>query len=147
MDEGDLSKRVSDETSKMFSSGNFQSFCVALLKGKRPLNSQANPTKVKEDAEKLNRLILQGSKEAKPAFVEILTERSWGHLAALAGSFQEISKKYTMKTAIEHAFGSSDTGKGMSILVDFVSQPYDFWAKKVCASLLFFFFSHAFIFF
>jgi len=69
--------------------------------------------------------------DAKAAFVRIFTERCGSYCAAVANAFQQVSQEYTMVSAIHEAFGDSDTARGLQLLVQFVTQTYDFWAKKV----------------
>jgi len=64
-------------------------------------------------------------------FITIFTERSWRHIAAIAAKFEYVSKKYTLQAAIEHEWGKSDTSKGLRIILDFATSPYDFWARKL----------------
>jgi len=64
IEKGTLVKRVSEETSKLFSSGNFQSFCATLLEAKRPkANGIIDDKAVMADAEHLNRVLTQEKKK------------------------------------------------------------------------------------
>jgi len=63
IEKGTLVKRVSEETSKLFSSGNFQSFCATLLEAKRPkANGIIDDKAVMADAEHLNLVLTQEKK-------------------------------------------------------------------------------------
>jgi len=127
-----LTKRVSDETSKFFSAGHFKTFCTNLLEANRPINGPVDDKAALADAEQLNRALTQEKKgDAKSVFVTIFTKRSWRHIAAVAQKFQQISKKFTLEAAIRHEWGDSDTCKGLRIILEFVTAPYDFWAKKL----------------
>jgi len=131
-----LEKRVGSETKKTFGSGSFKTFCLKICEAKRPLSGKDDQNAIQQDAEMLNRQLQQGKKDdTKRTFVQVFTERSWSHLAAMAGIFQQISKKYTLMSAVQHAFGKSDTCKGMQMIIDFVTQPYDFWAKRFVKSM------------
>jgi hypothetical protein len=132
-----LYDRVADETKKLLSGNHFEHLCLKILECKRPANGVINKQQVETDAEELNRMLLSAKeKEAKTKFVEIFTERSWNHIASIADIFEKISKKYTLQAAIEHRFGDgSDTAHALCIIANFCQQPYDFWAKKLKASM------------
>ncbi|ETN98052.1 hypothetical protein RFI_39470, partial [Reticulomyxa filosa] len=76
--------------------------------------------------------------DAKTVFVTIFTQRSWRHIAAVAAKFQQISQKFTLEAAIKHEWSDSDTSKGLRIILEFVTSPYDYWAKRVLHFFLFF---------
>jgi len=130
-------ERVRSETKKMMSGNNFQHLMLALLEGKRPPNKKPDATSLMQDAEILNRTMKQDKKsEAKNKFVEIYTQRSWAHIGALSGTFQDVSKKYTLETAIKKTFGEgSDTSKALRVITRFTATPYDFWAQKLRESM------------
>merc|ERR1712096_236494 len=89
------------------------------------------------DAETLNR-IMGGDDEddIKEKFVALLSSRSWVHIAAMDVLFLELSNKYTLTGAIDEAFGNdSDSGKALRTVVQFASQPYDYWAKRLHGAL------------
>merc|ERR1719150_217040 len=95
-------ERVRGETKKMMSGNNFQHLMLTLLEGKRPANAKPDQRLLISDAEILNRFMKQEKKsDAKGKFVEIYTQRSWAHIGALSGAFQDVSKKYTLETAIK----------------------------------------------
>jgi len=133
-----LIDRVSDETKKFFGTTHYHNLCMKLLEANRPPCGIPDEKKVRADADELNRLLLEHSNvpntEAK--FVEIFTERSWPHIRALVGVFQTVSKKWTLDGAICHEFGeSSNTVKALRLLMEFCTDPYDFWAKRLRDSL------------
>mmetsp|Transcript_60056 Transcript_60056/g.99156 ORF Transcript_60056/g.99156 Transcript_60056/m.99156 type:complete len:518 (+) Transcript_60056:1-1554(+) len=134
---GGVVKAVEDETKKILSSGHFQSLMCTLLTQQRPPNATPDAQQVMQDAETLNRYIKQEKKSAqKEKFIEIYTQRSWAHLAALSEKFSDVSKKYTLLAAIKHSFGDgSDTSQALRCITQFVSQPYDFWAEKLRKSM------------
>jgi len=133
-----LEEWVSDETKKLFGASYYHTLCLKLLEAKRPPCGKPDPKQVRADAESLNHLLLERSSvnNAKSKFVEVFTERSWPHIGALVGEFQQMSKKWTLEAAICHAFGdSSDTAKALRVISEFCAQPYDFWAKKIRDSM------------
>ena len=80
----------------------------------------------------MNRATSQDKKDtAKEKFVEIFGKLSWAQIAAISNEFAEISSKYTLHGAIENAFGSGKTAEAMQTMVEFATQPYDYWAKRV----------------
>jgi len=112
--------------------GNERQLYEKLFDANRPANGPVNQQQVKQDAEALNRTLKQDKKhEAKSKFIEIFTARSWTHIAAMSGMFQDISKKWTLQGAMKHTFGSSDTGAALAIIEEFATQPYDYFAKKL----------------
>mmetsp|Transcript_56359 Transcript_56359/g.93840 ORF Transcript_56359/g.93840 Transcript_56359/m.93840 type:complete len:341 (+) Transcript_56359:69-1091(+) len=126
--------RIKKETTK--GSGSYCSLLVTLLEGKRPANSLPDADAAKADAELLNRYLLQEKESAaKERFVEIFTLRSWVQLREISGIFQDISKKYTLKGAIEKAFGDGDTSKALQTIDAFACAPYDFFAQKLKESM------------
>lgn len=129
-----LEDRVSDETKKFFGVTHYHNLCMKLLAGRRPACSNPDEDLVRKDAEELNRLLLERSNvnTAEAKFVEIFTERNWPHIRALVGEFQKVSKKWTLDGAICHEFGeSSNTVRALRVLIEFCTDPYDFWAKKM----------------
>jgi len=132
-----LVERVRGETKKMMSGNHFQSLMLTILEGKRPANSKPDQQLLQQDAEILNRFMRQEKKsESKSKFVEIYTSRSWAHIGALSGAFQDVSKKYTLETAIKKTFGEgSDTSKALRVITKFTATPYDFWAVKLRESM------------
>jgi len=44
-------------------------------------------------------------------------------------------KKFTLEAAIKHEWGSSDTCKGLQIILHFATAPYDYWAQKLHNSM------------
>lgn len=130
-------ERIRSETKKRFSNNTYQTLMLNILKCNRPPNTVVNEKSAREDAELLNRM-LSASKEsdAKAKFVEVLSERSWVQIRAIANMFQEVSKKYTLIAAINKAFGNgSDTAKALVVIVEFCVQPYDFFAKLLFDSM------------
>jgi len=128
-----LIDRVSDETKKFFGTTHYHNLCMKLLEANRPTGS-ADEKLVRADAEELNRLLLEHSNipNIESKFVQIFTERSWAHIRALVGIFQTVSKKWTLDGAICHEFGeSSNTVKALRVLMEFCTDPYDFWAKRL----------------
>jgi hypothetical protein len=133
-----LVKRVGDETSKLFSAGHFKTFCTTILEANRPgdHDDSIDDKAALADAENLNRVLTQEKKgDAKTVFVTLFTQRSWKHIAAIAAKFQQVSKKYTLEEAIKQEWGTSDTSKGLRIILEFATAPYDFWAKKLKTSM------------
>ena len=132
-----LKERCREETKKTMSSNNFQTLCLKILEAKRPENKKPVQQQIVNDAEELNRFLTQEKKkDAKAKFIEIFTERSWAHLAELSSRFADISKKYTLVASIKKAFGDgSDTSTALQIIAKFVSEPYDYWAQKLRASM------------
>jgi len=127
-----LIKKVGEEASKLFSAGHFKIFCTAILEAKRADNGPVDDSAAMADAEHLNRALLQEKKgDAKSVFITIFTERSWRHIAAVANKFQNISKKWNLEAAIKHEWGDTDTSKGLRIILDFSTTPYDYWAQKL----------------
>lgn len=127
-----LVKKVSEIASKLFSAGHFKVFCANILELKRPDNGPVDDKAAMADAERLNRALLQEKKgDAKEVFINIFTERSWRHIAAVSAKFQQISKKWTLEAAIKHEWGDTDTSKGMRIILEFSTAPYDYWAQKL----------------
>lgn len=112
--------------------GNERELYSRLFDANRPANGPVNQQQVRQDAEALNRTLKQDKKhEAKSKFIEIFTGRSWTHIAAMSGIFQDVSKKWTLQGAMKHTFGSSDTGAALAIIEEFATQPYDYFAKKL----------------
>jgi len=132
-----MKERVRSETKKMMSGNNFQHLMLRLLDGKRPSNAKPDQQLLVSDAEVLNRVMKQDKKsDAKSKFVEVYTERSWAHIGALSGAFQDVSKKYTLEAAIQKTFGSgSDTSKALRTITKFTATPYDYWAVKLRESM------------
>ena len=130
-------ERCEGETKKMLGSNNFQTLILTLLKAKRPGNKKPDESEVKQDAEDLNRSIMQDkTKQAKAKFIDVYTSRSWAHIGAISDVFQRLSKKYTLQNAIKKTFGDgSDTSKALRVITDFCSEPYDFWAQKLRVSM------------
>jgi len=129
-----LDDRVSDETKKFFGVTHYHNLCMKLLQARRPGCSEPDSKLVRTDAEDLNRLLLERSNvnTAESKFVEIFTERSWPHIRALVGEFQNVSKKWTLDGALCHEFGeSSNTVKALRTIIEFCTDPYDFWAKRL----------------
>jgi len=132
----DMYSRVEDETKKFMSGNHFQQLCLNILKCTRS-NKNVDQQQVERDADELNRMVISGKeKEAKTRFVEIFSDRSWKHIALMAEAFEKISKKYTLKAAIEHRFGENcDTTQALCVLSTFCQQPYDYWAEKLRAAM------------
>lgn len=129
-----LEDRVADETKKFFGVTHYHNLCLRLLEAKRPACAEPNEKEVLADAEELNRVLLERSNvnTAEAKFVEIFTERSWPHIRALIGAFENVSKKWTLDGAICHEFGeSSNTVKALRVIIEFSTDPYDFWAKRL----------------
>merc|ERR1712083_382212 len=128
---------VSDETKKRMSGNHFQSLMMAILDAQRPPNAEPNAQQVHQGAEMLNRVIAQEKKsDSKTKFVEVFTQRSWAHIAALSAAFADVSKKYTLEAAIKKTFGDgSDTSQALRVIARFCSSPYDYWAKKLRESM------------
>jgi len=128
---------VRGETKKVMSGNHFQSLMLTILEGQRPPNKKPDDQQVQTDAETLNRFIKQEKKsDAKSKFIDIYTQRSWAHIAALSERFSDVSKKYTMEAAIKRAFGDgSDTSQALRVINKFCSSPYDFWAEKLRQSM------------
>lgn len=127
-------ERVKSETDN--SSGNYCNLLVAILEGKRAVQSKVDDEKAKATAEMLNRVITQDSKsEAKAKFVEVFAFESWNQIRAISGVFQDIAKKYTMEGAIKKVLGDGDTAKALLTINSFACQPYDFWAQKLRKSM------------
>jgi len=125
---------VSDETKKFFGVTHYHNLCLRLLEAKRPACTEPNEQQIRADAEELNRVLLERSNinTAEAKFVEIFTERSWPHIRALVSAFENVSKKWTLDGAICHEFGeSSNTVKALRVLIEFSTDPYDFWAKRL----------------
>jgi len=132
-----LTQRVQGETKKMMSGNHFQSLIMTILEGKRPENRKPDQQLLMQDAEILNRFMKQEKKsDCKSKFVEIYTNRSWAHIGALSAAFQDVSKKYTLETAIKKTFGEgSDTSKALRVITKFTATPYDYWALKLRESM------------
>jgi hypothetical protein len=137
-----LEDRVSDETKKFFGISHYHNLCLKLLEAKRAQSAAADDKTVHDDAEELNRLLIErenssssttyDSKLADRKFLEIFCERSWPHIRALAGEFQSISQKWTLDGAIGQQFGeTSNVTQALRVILQFSMQPYDFWAKKL----------------
>eukprot|EP01083_Nonionella_stella_P073974 200384_1 len=127
-----LEERVQDETEKMFGSGSYSELLGQILKGERPENGPVDEEEAQSDAEELNRFLSQEKKDdAKAKFIAIFTTRSWTRLREISGRFQDVAKKYTLNGAIQETFGDGDTSKALQVIDEFVTQPYDFWAKKL----------------
>jgi len=124
--------RIAEETKKLLSANHFEHLCLKVLECKRPPNGVVDKQQVLTDAEELNRMLISAKeKEARTKFVEVFSERSWSHIAAIADVFETISKKYTIQAAVEHRFGQgSHTAHALSTIASFCQQPYDYWAKK-----------------
>merc|ERR1712156_640072 len=108
---------------------------IAILKCSRAPNTEPDEEAAQADAEELNRLLGDSKKEAKAKFVEVFSTRSWVQIATISGIFQDIAKKYTLQGAIDKAFGDGDTGNALLTILEFCTQPYDFWAKKLVTAL------------
>jgi hypothetical protein len=131
-----LEDRVATETKKFFGITHYHTLCVKLLEARRPPCITPDEKQVRADAEELNHLLTERSQNAEAKFVEIFTERSWPHIRALVGVFQNVSEKWTLDGAICHEFGeSSNTVKALRLLIEFCTDPYDFWAKRLRDSL------------
>jgi hypothetical protein len=133
-----LIDRVSDETKKFFGTTHYHTLCMKLLEANRPACAAPDEKQVRADAEELNRLLVERSNVSNTEikFVQIFTERSWPHIRALVGAFQTVSKKWTLDGAICHEFGeSSNTVKALRLLIEFCTDSYDFWAKRLRDSL------------
>jgi len=131
-----LVDRIKDETKKVLSKGSYCDLLVTLLEGGRAKNGPVDEEQAKLDAEELNRILSQEKKSvAKEKFIEIFTKNSWVQLRAISGIFQDVSKKYTLNGAIKEAFGDGDTSQALQTIDEFVSQPYDYWAKKMRAAM------------
>jgi len=133
-----LEDRVSDETKKFFGLTHYHNLCLRLLEARRPVCAEPNEQQVQADAEELNRVLLERSNinTAEAKFVEVFTERSWPHIRALIGAFETVSKKWTLDGAICHEFGeSSNTVRALRVLIEFSTDPYDFWAKRLRDSM------------
>ena len=128
--------RIKSETQKMMGSGNYTNLLVTLLEGGRAPNGPVDADRAKADAEVLNRFLSQENEsDAKAKFVEIFTTRSWVQIREISAIFQDVSKKYTLNGAIKHCFGDGDTSQALQTIDEFASQPYDYWAKKLKASM------------
>jgi len=129
-----LEQWVGDETKKLFGISHYHALCLKLLEAKRPPCTKPDEKKVRADAEELNHLLSDRSdlNNSKNKFVEVFTGRSFAHIGALTGEFQNVSKQLTMDAAIRHEFGdSSDTSKALRVISEFSSQPYDFWGVRL----------------
>merc|ERR1740123_2488492 len=132
-----MTDSIFGETKKMMSGNNFQTLMMVILEGKRPANRKPNAQQVQTDAETLNRFVKQEKKsDAKSKFVEVFTQRSWAHIAALSERFMDVSKKWTLEAAIKKAFGDgSDTSMALRVIASFSASPYDYWAQKLRDSM------------
>jgi hypothetical protein len=132
-----LEDRVRSETKKLMSGNHFQKLMLAILEAQRPMCTTPDAALVQSDAATLNRFVSQAKKsDAKSKFVEVFTKRSFAHIAAIASTFQSISRKYTLVLAVKKAFGDgSDTSRALRVITEFCQQPYDFWAIKLRSAM------------
>ena len=72
---------------------------------------------------------------AKQKFVEVFTTRSWKWIKEINGIFQDVSKKYTLQTAIKKALGDGNTARALQTIADFAAQPFDYSAKLLRKSM------------
>jgi len=132
-----LDDRMSDETKKFFGVSHYHTLCLKLLEGRRAMSAAADDKTVHDDAEELHRLIVERERSsdysfAERRFIEIFTERSWPHIRALVSEFPNVSKKWTLEGAVGQQFGeTSNTTQALRTIIEFSTQPYDFWAKKL----------------
>jgi annexin A7/11 len=134
-DKESLQDRVADETKKLFGANSLQTLMLAILRADRPPNGPVDQASAERDATMLANKMKKSSKRGKKRMVEVFTTRSWTQIAAISKKYENASKEYTMRAAIEEGFGDSDTGKALMAIEEFSVQPYDFWAKKLHAAL------------
>jgi len=66
-------------------------------------------------------------------FINILTLRSFAHIAAVAHQYEKVSKK-TLVSAIQSEM-SGDLEKGLVTIVNFARDPAAYWAERLKASM------------
>jgi len=106
-------------------SGNFEKVLVKCLEAKR--NTVIEQDKLDSDAESLYKAGegKWGTDEA--TFIDILTQRSFEHIALLGQKYLEIHKKHTL----EHAIKSETSGWFKTSLLTCIEYPQVHWARRV----------------
>ncbi|ETO10065.1 hypothetical protein RFI_27310 [Reticulomyxa filosa] len=132
-----LIQKIKNETCKLFSNGHFRTFCTNILQENRPENVFVDNIAAMKDAELLYNTLVQdtNSKQknhAKTILIDIFTQRSWKHIAVVSTIFNNLSNHHcTLCDAVQQQCGDCDTTKGILTILQFVTDPYYFWAKKV----------------
>merc|ERR1712202_42242 len=129
---GSMRKRIQKKTA-----GSYSELMLALLDTKRPTSGDVDEDKVSDDIQKLyNATKSDDPAEAQREFTKILSSRSWTHIRAIRDKFGGNNNSLDLIGVIEKVYeDDSDTACPPRAIVEFSSQPYEFWAERLMKSL------------
>jgi len=123
-----LEKVVKSETN-----GDFEKLLTSCLSCKRDKNGKIDENQALKDAETLYSAGEKKWGTDEKTFINILTLRSFTHIAAVAHQYEKVSKK-TLVSAIQSEM-SGDLEKGLVTIVNFARDPAAYWAERLKASM------------